>query len=315
MLAGQWRSPEAAHIQHRVSKRDTLAGIAIKYGVEVADIKRLNGLVTDLQMFAHNILKIPLSGSHSPSTAFFELEIASTSGSQPSQKTMVKSESRCREKRPLSSAINLLRGYYGLSSLAKQPCGDDGEKETSIESESCHYGDDGGFFPESKSTLVLRHHDGVLANEVQNKNLIAREAKGISRSGNDCVIRELGDVDKAVRRRSKVEIVNPTVGSYDIGDRRILDSKLPSLGFSSAQGISADRPTRLLKVFDGALPGVKATGDVTSSSTTAHDQISFPGGYRYGSKFDVQPANLMTSRSLFDGLTNPLDHRFKVAID
>lgn len=269
-------------------------------------------------MFAHKILKIPLSGSHSPSTAFSELEIASTSGSQPFQKTMVKSESRCREKRPLSSAINLLRGYYGLSSLAKQPCGGGGEKETSIESESCHYGDVGGFSPEAKSTLVLRHHD-VLANEVQNSNLSAREAKGISRRGNDCVIRELGGVDKAnersVRRRSKVEIVNPMVGSYDVGDRCILDSKLPSLGFSSAQGISADRPTRLLKVLDGALPGVKATGDVTSSSATVHDQISSSGGYRYGSKFDVHPANPTTSRSLFDGLTNPLDHRFKVAID
>lgn len=33
----------------------------------MADIKRLNGLVTDLQMFALKTLKIPLPGKHPPS--------------------------------------------------------------------------------------------------------------------------------------------------------------------------------------------------------------------------------------------------------
>ncbi|KAI7995581.1 LysM and putative peptidoglycan-binding domain-containing protein 2 [Camellia lanceoleosa] len=56
-----------SYIEHRVSKMDTLAGVAIKYGVEVADIKRLNGLVTDLQMFALKTLNIPLPGRHPPS--------------------------------------------------------------------------------------------------------------------------------------------------------------------------------------------------------------------------------------------------------
>ncbi|KAG5406376.1 hypothetical protein IGI04_012495 [Brassica rapa subsp. trilocularis] len=57
----------AGYIEHRVSKFDTLAGIAIKYGVEVADITKLNGLVTDLQMFALKSLRIPLPGRHPPS--------------------------------------------------------------------------------------------------------------------------------------------------------------------------------------------------------------------------------------------------------
>nr|CAD1835760.1 unnamed protein product [Ananas comosus var. bracteatus] len=39
--------------------------VAIKYGV--ADIRRLNGLMTDLQMFARKSLKIPLPGEHPPS--------------------------------------------------------------------------------------------------------------------------------------------------------------------------------------------------------------------------------------------------------
>ncbi|XP_064963080.1 uncharacterized protein LOC135611216 [Musa acuminata AAA Group] len=57
-------SSGAKYIEHNVSKLDTLAGIAIKYGVEVADIKRINGLVMDLQMFAHKSLLIPLPGRH-----------------------------------------------------------------------------------------------------------------------------------------------------------------------------------------------------------------------------------------------------------
>lgn len=34
---------------------------------KVADIKRINGLVMDLQMFAHKSLLIPLPGRHPPS--------------------------------------------------------------------------------------------------------------------------------------------------------------------------------------------------------------------------------------------------------
>ncbi|KAL4327376.1 hypothetical protein HN51_034604 [Arachis hypogaea] len=60
-------------IQHSISKMDTLAGIAIKYGVEVADIKKVNGLVTDRQMFALRTLHIPLPGRHIPISFFISL--------------------------------------------------------------------------------------------------------------------------------------------------------------------------------------------------------------------------------------------------
>ncbi|KAI3746211.1 hypothetical protein L6452_08635 [Arctium lappa] len=55
------------YIGHTVTKFDTLAGVAIKYDVEVADIKRMNGLTTDLHMFARKTLQIPLPGRHPPS--------------------------------------------------------------------------------------------------------------------------------------------------------------------------------------------------------------------------------------------------------
>ncbi|KAI3696123.1 hypothetical protein L1987_79132 [Smallanthus sonchifolius] len=55
------------YIEHTVTKFDTFAGVAIKYGVEVADIKKMNGLTTDLQMFSRKTLHIPLPGRHPPS--------------------------------------------------------------------------------------------------------------------------------------------------------------------------------------------------------------------------------------------------------
>ncbi|MBA0606092.1 hypothetical protein Godav_018606 [Gossypium davidsonii] len=55
------------YIEHPVSRFDTMAGVAIKYGVEVADIKKMNGLVTDFQMFALKSIQIPLPGRHPPS--------------------------------------------------------------------------------------------------------------------------------------------------------------------------------------------------------------------------------------------------------
>lgn len=45
---------------HKVSKNDNLAGIAVKYGISVSDIKKANGLLSDNGMFAKDTLLIPL---------------------------------------------------------------------------------------------------------------------------------------------------------------------------------------------------------------------------------------------------------------
>ncbi|KAF2290238.1 hypothetical protein GH714_005004 [Hevea brasiliensis] len=112
-------------IQHQVSKKDTLAGVAIKYGVEVADIKRLNGLATDLQMFALKTLLIPLPGRHPPSP------ILSTASASPGGNNLDKQPLRpCYSnglesfeslrlkstQQKVSPAMSTLRKYYGLKS-------------------------------------------------------------------------------------------------------------------------------------------------------------------------------------------------------
>ncbi|MBA0730505.1 hypothetical protein Golax_023184 [Gossypium laxum] len=64
-------SPGAGFITHLISRFDTLSIVGLSLsstdGVEVADIKKMNGLVTDRQMFALKSLRIPLTGRHPPS--------------------------------------------------------------------------------------------------------------------------------------------------------------------------------------------------------------------------------------------------------
>ncbi|XP_013610968.1 PREDICTED: uncharacterized protein LOC106317742 [Brassica oleracea var. oleracea] len=118
-------SPDRGYIEHRVSKFDTLAGIAIKYGVEVADVKKMNGLVTDLQMFALKSLQIPLPGRHPPSPCLsngtlhpgegcscHELEPRNDSNNDvfdSFQSLRLKSSDK-----KVSPAMSSLQGYYGL---------------------------------------------------------------------------------------------------------------------------------------------------------------------------------------------------------
>ncbi|KAF8115657.1 hypothetical protein N665_0025s0117 [Sinapis alba] len=122
---GSNASPDRGYIEHRVSKFDTLAGIAIKYGVEVADVKKMNGLVTDLQMFALKSLHIPLPGRHPPSPCLsngslnhgegcscHELESRNDSNNDvfdSFQSLRLKSS-----EKKVSPAMYSLQGYYGL---------------------------------------------------------------------------------------------------------------------------------------------------------------------------------------------------------
>uniref|UniRef100_A0A1D1Y6S4 LysM and putative peptidoglycan-binding domain-containing protein 2 n=1 Tax=Anthurium amnicola TaxID=1678845 RepID=A0A1D1Y6S4_9ARAE len=119
-------TPCANYIEHRVSKMDTLAGVAIKYGVEVADIKRMNALVTDHQMFGHRSIKIPLPGRHLPSPITSN-GLASNGDQSPRwllQRDLFESFQSLKLKSPqrtVSPAMNSLQGYYGLTTPKRSP--------------------------------------------------------------------------------------------------------------------------------------------------------------------------------------------------
>ncbi|XP_038899497.1 uncharacterized protein LOC120086775 [Benincasa hispida] len=98
------------YIEHPVSKFDTLAGIAIKYGVEVSDIKRMNALVTDHQMFALKSLQIPTPGKHPSPHLSEDLDIPR--------------KSNCEQDSTRLISFNLLDSFQSLrmkSSALKTP--------------------------------------------------------------------------------------------------------------------------------------------------------------------------------------------------
>ncbi|KAL4303141.1 hypothetical protein GQ457_10G018700 [Hibiscus cannabinus] len=120
--------PSSGCMEHTVSRFDTLAGVAIKYGVEVADIKKMNGLVTDLQMFALKTLQIPLPGRHPPSPCLSNDSTASgqSSGNQTPTKHLPPDlldsfqSLKLKSPRKVSPAMSSLQGYYGLKPTEKR---------------------------------------------------------------------------------------------------------------------------------------------------------------------------------------------------
>ncbi|XP_011405886.1 PREDICTED: lysM and putative peptidoglycan-binding domain-containing protein 2-like [Amphimedon queenslandica] len=63
---GKGRHRENGHLIHNITASDTLQGIALKYGVTIADIQRSNLLLGNESIHRYKILKIPLSVSSSP---------------------------------------------------------------------------------------------------------------------------------------------------------------------------------------------------------------------------------------------------------
>ncbi|GMP92547.1 hypothetical protein CsSME_00042721 [Camellia sinensis var. sinensis] len=157
-----------SYIEHRVSKMDTLAGVAIKYGVEVADIKRLNGLVTDLQMFALKTLNIPLPGRHPPSPILSNgLDSQGPSSFEETPPRRRQSDLfdsfeslklKSSPQRRVSPAMSNLQGYYGLKP-ADQRRASEGFEMVVYRKGSSHYLEDGPFNkPSPLSNPPLRHH-------------------------------------------------------------------------------------------------------------------------------------------------------------
>ncbi|KAM3317006.1 hypothetical protein ACQJBY_034906 [Aegilops geniculata] len=110
------------YILHRVCRFDTLAGVAIKYGVEVADVKRVNGLTADLQMFAHKTLRIPLPGRHPPaqhsppsSSPAAAAAAREWTPRRPPKNVAALDPFQKPPRSTVSPSMSLLQGYYGLA--------------------------------------------------------------------------------------------------------------------------------------------------------------------------------------------------------
>lgn len=339
------------YIEHRVSKLDTLAGVAIKYGVEVADVKRANGLATDLHMFGHQTLRIPVHGrrgkhGRSKSTEWQETPRSQKINNTPPPIILAgptqSPGSGLRERRQSSSAMNLLRGYYGLSLPAQHSsCNNsEGMELTSYRPEGEEHSEDEPMSPLTPPSALKGDTGCVSIGRTSANN--ASTGKVMSRLSNECYTPEsaltpsfgVGDSDRSsepsVRRRSKADGSCPATGSPERENKQDRDPPDKALQTSHALPIGTDslgsRAAGLLKVLDGALVSGKSKDEplpkVIKSMSTSNlqDQTSLQGsssGTKYGSRLDAKPAHQVQpiSRSLFEGLSKPTLPRYKEALD
>ncbi|XP_047169107.1 uncharacterized protein LOC124837710 [Vigna umbellata] len=167
--------PTPVYIQHPISKLDTLAGIAIKYGVEVADIRKVNGLVTDMQMFALKTLHIPLNGKHpQPSSTGDEHKHCYSCRQDDTENSPADNTSyelfesfqplrRKSSEHKLSSVRRSLPGHYGAKPKMKK-CASEIFSMVEYEKRSLKYSENGSFYKNSPmSGKTLGHHRNALS--------------------------------------------------------------------------------------------------------------------------------------------------------
>ncbi|KAJ0966930.1 hypothetical protein J5N97_023847 [Dioscorea zingiberensis] len=310
-------------IEHRVSKMDTLAGVAIKYGVEVADIKRMNGLVTDLQMYALKTLQIPLPGRHPPSPIVMD-DSASNGVQTPHQHNMDILDSfqslklKPPSHRKVSAAMSTLQGYYNLTPSRKGQHAEGTEMAVYKTGRALFLEDDPLPKESPASDPLMNHHRKTrsIGNGFSPENgKTTKDAMVISvgESGES----ERANSEKSVRRRQKTD-----ADPFSWMPRMLF--KDSSVGLSGKQGKGAALKPKTGSQTDNDIsrPNSISAGDssmanallaVRKSSSTSSLQDSENGSSVWS------PWNLKSdviSRPIFDGLPNPMNiWRNKTAMD
>ncbi|KAG2544161.1 uncharacterized protein LOC120687738 [Panicum virgatum] len=272
------------YLLHRVCRFDTLAGVAIKYGVEVVDVKRANGLTTDLQMFAHKTLRVPLHGRHPPAAA------TSAPSSSPSHAHCTREWTMCRPPKnaasldpflkpprsTVSPSMSLLQGYYGLTPTPNENLINEGTEMT---------------------TYIRGQH---------------RKARSLSSSfalENGDANKETDDAEKPIRRRQKADVELTT--REDSGGS-LLARAGQGLAMRPKSGSRADMNSSQKDLLGEWMPSY---GDglhaVKKSSSTPEfqdsDSISIASVW-LKSKWNLKPDafTLALPLPLFDGIPKPL---------
>ncbi|XWS63307.1 hypothetical protein CRYUN_Cryun06bG0084100 [Craigia yunnanensis] len=329
----------AGFIEHPVSRFDTLAGVAIKYGVEVADIKKMNGLVTDLQMYALKSLQIPLPGRHPPSPCLSngsETPGESSANQTPAQHLppdLLDSFQSLRLKTPprrVSQAMSSLQGYYGLKSTEKKTISEGFEMAVCRKGEA-HFPEDGPFLNMSSTSnpsLKLHRKCRSVTNGFFDENgevvadiISAEEAKECEPDKSN---------EKLIRRRQKSE----ADFTARTPERLLKEDNTSSGGFSTitAKGLAlrSKAASRTNSGADAEVSGFNHTptglGDgyivdgfsvvrKSSSTSSLQDQDSsslsslWPAS-KWSLKPDLQALSTVgITRPIFDGLPKPMSGR------
>lgn len=125
--APEAQRPKDLFVVHKLSKLDTLAGLAIKYNVAVADIKRTNSLLSDSAMFARDTLLIPtrplpMGQEYSAWAGLIVTQYGQVSRNHQDRPMRGYSGSGGPED-PSQTAIAQLRAHYGLSPASSPTAG------------------------------------------------------------------------------------------------------------------------------------------------------------------------------------------------
>ncbi|CAJ1932947.1 unnamed protein product [Sphenostylis stenocarpa] len=314
--------PRLGYIEHHVSKFDTLAGVAIKYGVEVADVKKLNNLVTDHQMFALKTLHIPLPGRHPPSPCLSNG--SSTPGygnsdySSPTQahSELLDSFQSLRIKssdRRVSPAMISLQGYYGLKGSSCPT--EDGNTPMSERPLSCHR--------KSKSLV------NVILEEIMEKSNGAPAAKTReidSTKWNDKLVqrrqKSVADFTRIPELRLREDNSNTGVLPSRTGKGLALRQKAPSRNSMVTDSENNGLNPVAMGMGDASL-NVGSSGVRKSSSTSClHDQDNSGSSSiwptsMWNLKPDLQALSTAAiGKPIFDGLPKPITGRKnKAALD
>ncbi|KAH0452737.1 hypothetical protein IEQ34_020036 [Dendrobium chrysotoxum] len=302
----------ANFIEHRVSKMDTLAGVAIKYGVEVADIKRMNGLVTDRQMFARKSLQIPLPGRHPPSPVMSNGSTQKGEKSrQPQSRDIVDSLQSLKLKpspRRLSPAMCSLQGYYGLTQSNKNQLPEGTEMSVFKSGKSLMFEDDAKFLESPASNPVHSRlqktpnldngfsldngHASENINELDGWIRRRKSDADPSFHTPEILLKEEGTGSAFSGRAGKGLALRPKLGSRtDLDDGR----QNTSLGSDSLIG--------------DVSPSVQKSSSATNLSESENISSIWPA-----SKWSLKPD--VIARPIFDGFQKPLAAwRNKAALD
>ncbi|KAL8100568.1 uncharacterized protein LOC141701003 [Apium graveolens] len=332
------------YIEHRVSKFDTLAGVAIKYGVEVADIKKINGLVTDIQMFARKTLYIPLPGRHPPSpimTNGFDQHGTSSSEQTPPPKrrqsdffdSFQSLKLTSSPKRRVSPAMNNLQGYYGLKP-PDQKGTSEGCELAVYQNGGSHHLADGQFGKPSP------HMNPPLSIHRKSRSVIDTFKLVNGNLANGASVSAAGETDSdnwtsnMVRRRQKSEAdVNSRApemllkGETSNGGFSKITSKglalRPKASGRTTSGVDNETgPQSSVSTSVGEFSLIDSLDGVKKSSSTPSFQDSDSSSsiwptVNWSLKPDLQALSTVAiSRPIFDGLPKPVTSRKnKTAVD
>ncbi|XP_039001767.1 uncharacterized protein LOC120128054 [Hibiscus syriacus] len=325
-------------IQHPVSRFDTLAGVAIKYGVEVADIKKMNSLVTDHQMFALKSIRIPLPGRHPPSPCLSnvsEIPGQSSANRNPARDLPPDLFDSFQSIRPkmtpprVSRAMTSLQGFYGLKQVQINTMPKAFEMAVYRKGEVNCSEDDTFRKPSSACNppSKLRRNCRSEANGFFNEN---DELRVYIMSPGEAKEGELDKSrDKRLRRRTKSE-----ADFFTHTPAKTLEDNTSGGGFTSkclALRSKAGSRTNLLAYTEmGFSPTTTCVGDgylihelsaVKKSPSTPSLQDPDSGtslsSLWPASKWSLKPdLQVLSTTAIFDGLSNPVSGRKnKAALD